>query len=85
MPETHDTTISRNALTASDTLDEVMAILKRHLPLAMQGRKWVAEDIYLVLVDASARASTVESVCNELATAPDANTVFFWLKPIESQ
>jgi len=85
MPETNHTTLSRSSLMASDALAMTVDTLKRHLPLAVHGRKWTQDDIYRVLVDASARASTVESVCNELETAPDANTVFFWLKPIECQ
>jgi len=85
MPGTDHTTLSYSTLTASDTLDEVVTALKRHLPLTTNGRKWTQDDIYRILVDASARASTVESICGELEMVPDANTVFFWLKPVESQ
>jgi putative transposase len=70
---------------AADALNEVVAVLKRHLPLTTAGRSWTQDDIYRILVDASVRASTVESACNELESAPDARTVFFWIKPVESQ
>lgn len=85
MPNTNHITSSYPTLVASDALDEVVAVLKRHLPLATEGRKWTQDDIYRVLVDASVRASTVESVCDELENAPNARTVFFWIRPIESQ
>lgn len=85
MPGTYHTTSARSTLTASDTLNEVVAVMSRHLPLATRGRKWTQDDIYRILVNASTGASTVESVCQELENAPDANTVFFWLKPVESQ
>lgn len=72
-------------LTASDALREIMAVLKRHFPLETPGRKWADEDIYRVLVKASAEASTVEHICEQMEDGPDANTVFHWLKPKASQ
>ncbi|MBM4464356.1 MAG: ISH3 family transposase, partial [Chloroflexi bacterium] len=80
-----DDTIVPSELTAGDALREIVAILKEHLPLETPGRKWVDEDIYRVLIKASAEASTVEHTCEQMENGPDANTVFYWLKPIESQ
>ena len=78
-------TIVPSELTASDALREIIAVLKEHFPLEMPGRKWADEDIYRVLIQASAEASTVEHICEKMETGPDANTVFYWLKPLESQ
>lgn len=85
MPNTNHITPTGSTLVAADALNEVVTVLKRHLPLTTEGRNWTQDDIYRVLVDASVRASTVESVCDELENAPDARTVFFWIKPVESQ
>lgn len=78
-------TIVPSELTASDALREIIAVLKEHFPLETPGRKWVDEDIYRVLIQASAEAGTVEHTCEKMENGPDANTVFYWLKPIESQ
>lgn len=78
-------TIVPSELTASDALREIIAVLKAHFPLQTAGRKWIDEDIDRILVKASADASTVEQTCEQLERAPDANTVFYWLQPIESQ
>lgn len=80
-----DDTMVPSELTAGDALREIIAVLKEHFPLETPGRKWVDEDIYRVLIKASAEASTVEHICEQMENGPDANTVFYWLKPIESQ
>jgi len=80
-----DDTIVPSELTAGDALREIIAVLKEHFPLETPGRKWVDDDIYRVLIKASAEASTVENTCEQMENGPDANTVFYWLKPIESQ
>ncbi|NIN68635.1 MAG: ISH3 family transposase [Anaerolineae bacterium] len=78
-------TIVPSELTASDALGEIIAVVKGHFPLQTAGRKWIDADIYRVLIKASAEASTVEHICEQMEKGPDANTVFYWLKPIESQ
>jgi|Deesub1362B_J571_1020462.scaffolds.fasta_scaffold10180_2 putative transposase len=78
-------TIDPSKLTASDALCEIIAVLKEHFPLETPGRKWVDEDIYRLLIKASAEAGTVEHTCKQMEVGPDANTVFYWLKPLDSQ
>jgi hypothetical protein len=51
-------TIDLSELTATDALRKIIAVLKEHFPLETPGRKWVDEDIYRVLIKASAEAST---------------------------
>jgi len=62
-------------LTDRVTLDTVIAVLEHYFDLSAEGYICKTRDIWNVLVEAAARNVYIETVCNDLATAPDSNTV----------
>lgn len=51
------------------------ATLEKHLPLAADGYSCTSETLYQVLIGVGVKKGTIESVCAELADAPDGETV----------
>jgi Transposase DDE domain len=62
-------------LTDRRTLDFTIAVLERYFDLSAEGYICQTRDLYQVLVIAAARQTYIETVCNDLAGAPDGNTV----------
>jgi hypothetical protein len=62
-------------LTDRVTLDIVIAVLEHYFDLSAEGYICQTRDIWNVLVEAAARNVYIETVCNDLANAPDSNTV----------
>jgi len=62
-------------LTDRVTLDTVIAVLEHYFDLSAEGFVCQTRDLWNVLVEAAARNAYIETVCNDLATAPDSNTV----------
>ena len=62
-------------LTDRVTLDTVIAVLEHYFDLSAEGYICKTRDIWNVLVEAAARNVYIETVCNDLANAPDSNTV----------
>jgi hypothetical protein len=62
-------------LTDRVTLDTVIAVLEHYFDLSAEGSVCQTRDLWNVLVEAAARNAYIETVCNDLATAPDSNTV----------
>lgn len=62
-------------LTDRVTLDTVIAVLEHYFDLSAEGYLCKTRDIWNVLVEAAARNVYIETVCNDLANAPDSNTV----------
>jgi hypothetical protein len=61
-------------LTDRVTLDTVIAVLEHYFDLSAEGSVCQTRDLWNVLVEAAARNAYIETVCNDLATAPDSNT-----------
>ncbi|MFZ1043894.1 MAG: hypothetical protein WCA79_09000 [Anaerolineales bacterium] len=72
-------TTPRVGLTDRSTLDSTISVLERYLDLSAEGYLCQTQDLWQVLVAVCARQSTIESTCNDLATAPDSHTVRFYL------
>ena len=62
-------------LTDRVTLDTVIAVLEHYFDLSAEGSVCQTRDLWNVLVEAAARNAYIETVCNDLAAAPDSNTV----------
>lgn len=62
-------------LTDRVPLDTVIAILEHYFDLSAEGYVCQTRDLWNVLVEAAVRCSYIETVCNDLAKAPDSNTV----------
>jgi putative transposase len=56
-------------------LRRAQATLEKHLPLAADGYCCTSETLYQVLIGVGVKQGTIESVCAELADAPDGETV----------
>jgi len=67
-------------LTDRSTLDFTIAVLEHYFDLSADGTLCQTADLWRVLVQAAARRTTIETVCNDLADAPDSNTVRGYLK-----
>jgi hypothetical protein len=61
-------------LTDRVTLDTVMAVLEHYFDLSADGYLCQTRDLWNILVAAAARCTYIETVCNDLSTAPDGNT-----------
>jgi hypothetical protein len=62
-------------LTDRVTLDTVIAVLEHYFDLSAEGYICQTRDLWNLLVEAAARNAYIETVCNDLANAPDSNTV----------
>ncbi len=58
-----------------EVLRRAQATLEGHLPLEADGYCCTSATLYEVLIGVAARRSTIESVCAELAGAPDGETI----------
>ncbi len=62
-------------LNAQEVHRLVSEVLQDHIPLAMEGRAYTAQDIWDVLIAAAAERLTIEGASEVLDTAPSPNTV----------
>jgi len=62
-------------LTDRVTLNTVIAVLEHYFDLSADGYLCQTRDLWNILVNAAARCTYIETVCNDLSTAPDGNTV----------
>jgi len=62
-------------LTDRVTLETVTAVLEHYFDLSAEGYVCQTRDLWNLLVEAAARCAYIETVCNDLANAPDSNTV----------
>lgn len=67
-------------LTDRSTLDFTIAVLEHYFDLSADGTVCQTLDLWRVLVQAAARCTYIETVCNDLANAPDSNTIRSYLK-----
>ncbi len=58
-----------------EVLRRARATLAAHLPLEAEGYCCTSTTLYEVLIGVAAQRSTIESVCSELAGAPDGETI----------
>ena len=65
----------RPKLTDEEVLRRAHSTLETHLPLEADGYSCSSTTLYEVLIGVAAHKSTIESVCAELAEAPDGETV----------
>ena len=62
-----------------DVRDQAVARLRSHLPLSVSGYDCTTDMVLDVLVQAAATQKTIESVCNDLASVSDSNTIRAYL------
>lgn len=62
-------------LTDKTVLEESRALLEQHLDLHAEGYKCATEDLLNVLLAVAANQGTIESVCADLATTPNPETI----------
>ena len=62
-------------LTDRVTLETVIAVLEHYFDLSADGYLCQTRDLWNILVSAAARCTYIETVCNDLASAPEGNTV----------
>jgi len=67
-------------LTCSEVLDFTIETLQEHLDLVVGGDSYTPENIWSILVSASAQSSTIEETCGKTERGPSANTVRNHLK-----
>ena len=67
-------------LTDQRTLEITQTVLAQHLDLSAEGYLCQTSDLWQVLLTAAARQTYIETVCKELATVPDSNTIRGYLK-----
>jgi putative transposase len=67
-------------LTDQRTLEITKAVLEQHFDLSAAGYLCHTSDLWQVLLTAAARQTYIETVCNDLATPPDSNTIRGYLK-----
>lgn len=67
-------------LTDQRTLEITQAVLAQHFDLSAEGYVCQTADLWQVLLTAAARQTYIETVCNELETVPDSNTIRGYLK-----
>jgi len=66
-------------LTDQATLDATLAVLEQYFDLSADGYLCQTRDLWQVLVSAAAQCTYIETVCNDLATAPTSETVWGYL------
>ena len=62
-------------LTSEEVLDFALDSLLQGVKLSINGRKCTAETVYEIILKASAGQTSVNDVCDDLAGAPNGNTV----------
>lgn len=62
-----------------EVLPRAQATLTKHLPLEADGYRCTSETLYQVLIGVGVKQGTIESVCAELAEAPDGETIRTYL------
>src|SRR3970040_1213267 len=62
-------------LTDQKVVSHAQALLAEHLPLEAEGYSCATDDLLKVLLAVAANQATIESVCADLAGAPDADTI----------
>jgi len=62
-------------LTSDDVLDFALDTLLKGVKLYINGRKCTAENVWAIILKASAGRTSVNDVCDDLAGAPNGNTV----------
>ncbi len=62
-------------LTSDDVLDFALDTLLKGVNLYINGRKCTAENVWEIILKASAGQTSVNDVCDDLADAPNGNTV----------
>ena len=62
-------------LKANEAYKLSLQVLTENLQMNRDGKRYTAQDIIDVLMQASVRNSSVERVCDELSDAPSANVV----------
>lgn len=67
-------------LTDERTLEITKAVLAQHFDLSAEGYVCQTADLWQVLLTAAARQTYIETVCNELESVPDSNTIRGYLK-----
>lgn len=67
-------------LTSTDVHIMTIETLIEHFNLVVEGYKFTTDDIWNVVVAASAQGQAIESAANQLEDAPDASTVRFYLR-----
>lgn len=65
----------RPKLSDEEVLRRAQSTLETHMPLEAEGYRCSSTTLYEVLIGVAAHQSTIESVCAELAEAPDGETV----------
>lgn len=61
---------SLTRLTSQRMLDDTMTVLRTHIPLQAAGYRCQTDDLWRVLVAATARTRSIEAACASLVTAP---------------
>lgn len=74
--QAHDTI----ELTSDQVLTMTIGSLIEHFNLVVNGHKFSTDDIWSVVVAASAQGQAIESAANQLESAPDPSTVRFHLR-----
>jgi hypothetical protein len=62
-------------LDSAEVLRRAQAVLEDHLPLEADGYCCTSQTLYQILIAAGVSKGTIESVCSQLALAPDGETV----------
>jgi hypothetical protein len=63
----------------AEVLRRAQATLEKHLPLEADGYCCTSQTLYQVLIGVGVKKGTIESVCAELADAPDGETIRTYL------
>jgi putative transposase len=58
-----------------EVLKQAQAVMEKHWPLEADGYACTSETLYQVLIGVAANKGTIESVCAEMADAPDGETI----------
>ena len=66
-------------LTDQATLNATLAVLEHFFDLSANGDLCQTRDLWQILVSAAAQGTYIETVCNDLATAPTSETVWGYL------
>ena len=66
-------------LTDQATLNATLAVLEQFFDLSADGYLCQTRDLWQVLLSAAVQGSYIETVCNDLATAPTSETVWGYL------
>jgi hypothetical protein len=67
-------------LTDERSLEITQAVLEQHFDLSAEGYVCQTDDLWQGLLTAAARQTYIETVCNDLVSGPDSNTIRGYLK-----